>query len=93
MYKRQDDAIETLLMNAIHGGKLATFLPKMHLSNDDITFIPVSYTHLLPCGSYIETSALTMTFIPSFNKIEQRLAYEENITQLIFCLLYTSRCV
>ena len=41
-----DDAIETLLMNAIHGGKLATFLPKMHLSNDDITFIrPLIYAH------------------------------------------------
>lgn len=39
-----DDAVETLLMNAIHGGKLATFLPKMHLSNDDITFIrPLIY--------------------------------------------------
>ena len=41
-----DDAIETLLMNAIHGGKLATFLPKMYLSNDDMTFIrPLVYSY------------------------------------------------
>ncbi len=34
-----DDALETLLMNAIHGGRLATFEPKMHLTRSDITFI------------------------------------------------------
>ena len=34
-----DDAIETLFMNMIHGGKLATFDPIMYLSNQDITFI------------------------------------------------------
>lgn len=33
------DAIETLAMNAIYGGRLATFSPKMHLTKDDITFI------------------------------------------------------
>ena len=37
-----DDAVETLLMNAIHGGKLATFffLPKMYMSRTDTTFYP-----------------------------------------------------
>lgn len=34
-----DDAIETLLMNMIYGGKIATFDPKMHLSTQDIMFI------------------------------------------------------
>ena len=34
-----DDAIETLLLNMIYGGRIATFDPKMHLSNQDITFI------------------------------------------------------
>ena len=34
-----DDAIETLLMNMIYGGRIATFDPKMYLSNSDITFI------------------------------------------------------
>ena len=34
-----DDAIETLLMNAIYGGRVATFSPKMYLDRSDITFI------------------------------------------------------
>lgn len=39
-----DDAIETLILNMIYGGKIATFDPKMHLTKQDITFIrPFSY--------------------------------------------------
>lgn len=39
-----DDAIETLFMNMIYGGRVATFAPKMHLTNADITFIrPLIY--------------------------------------------------
>ena len=34
-----DDAIETLLMNMIYGGRIATFDPKMYLTNSEITFI------------------------------------------------------
>lgn len=34
-----DDGVETLLMNAIYGGRLATFAPKMYLENAKITFI------------------------------------------------------
>ena len=34
-----DDAIETLAMNMIFGGRVATFAPKMHLQRADITFI------------------------------------------------------
>ena len=34
-----DDAIETLFLNEIHGGRVATFQPKMHLEREDITFI------------------------------------------------------
>lgn len=41
-----DDAVETLLMNAIHGGKLAVFQPKMYLSQTDVTFIrPLIYAY------------------------------------------------
>ena len=41
-----DDAVETLLMNAIHGGKLATFLPKMYRSRTDTPFIrPLVYSY------------------------------------------------
>lgn len=34
-----DDAIETLFMNEIYGGRVATFSPKMHLEKANITFI------------------------------------------------------
>lgn len=34
-----DDALETLFMNMIGGGRIATFEPKMHLDRADITFI------------------------------------------------------
>lgn len=34
-----DDAIETLALNAIYGGRVATFSPKMFLSEAEITFI------------------------------------------------------
>lgn len=34
-----EDAIETLFMNELHGGRIATFSPKMHLENANIDFI------------------------------------------------------
>jgi len=34
-----DDAVETLFMNMFYAGKIATFEPKMHLSNENIDFI------------------------------------------------------
>ena len=34
-----DDAIETLVMNMIYGGRIATFDPKMFLTNSETTFI------------------------------------------------------
>lgn len=34
-----DDAIETLLMNEIYGGRIATFSPKMHLERANMDFI------------------------------------------------------
>ena len=39
-----DDAIETLFLNMIYGGRIATFDPKMQLTKTDITFIrPMIY--------------------------------------------------
>lgn len=35
----KDDAVETLFMNMIHGGRIATFEPKMYLERSKITFI------------------------------------------------------
>ena len=34
-----DDAIETAFMNLLHGGRVASFEPKMHLERANITFI------------------------------------------------------
>lgn len=34
-----DDAVETLLLNAIYGGRVATFAPKMFLDESGMTFI------------------------------------------------------
>jgi tRNA(Ile)-lysidine synthase TilS/MesJ len=34
-----EDAIETIMMNMIFGGRIATFKPKMYLDRSDITFI------------------------------------------------------
>ena len=40
-----DDAIETLFMNMMHGGRLATFEPKMNLDKSGLVFIrPLIYT-------------------------------------------------
>lgn len=41
-----EDALETLFMNMIHGGKMTTFTPKMELSESKVTFIrPFVYVH------------------------------------------------
>lgn len=34
-----DDAVETLIMNAVYGSRIATFSPKMHLEKANIDFI------------------------------------------------------
>ena len=51
-----DDAIETLFLNMIHGGKINTFDTKMYLSNQDITFIrPFCYTYESDIKNLINT--------------------------------------
>lgn len=41
-----DDAVETVLLNAIHGGRIATFKPKMFLTNTEMMFIrPLIYCY------------------------------------------------
>ena len=50
-----DDAIETLLMNQIYGGRIATFAPKMHLENANIDFIrPFLLVHEKDIRSFIK---------------------------------------
>ncbi len=41
-----EDALETMFMNMIHGAKISTFQPKMHLSQSNVSFIrPFVYVH------------------------------------------------
>ena len=41
-----DDVVETLFMNMVYGGKIATFTPKMYLSRTDMNFIrPLVYAY------------------------------------------------
>lgn len=41
-----DDAIETVLLNTIYGGRIATFKPKMYLTNTEMMFIrPLIYCY------------------------------------------------
>lgn len=52
-----DDAVETLLMNAIYGGRIATFKPKMELSKEQLEFIrPLVYCREKDIKHTIRTS-------------------------------------
>lgn len=55
-----DDALETLVMNMISGGRLATFQPKMHLERANITFI----RPLLLCDETLVTRVLKELNLP-----------------------------
>jgi tRNA(Ile)-lysidine synthase TilS/MesJ len=59
-----DDAIETLFMNEIFGGRIATFNPKMILEKDNIEFIrPLIYVHEKTIIKAVEE--LSLPVIPS----------------------------
>jgi len=54
-----EDAIETLWLNAIYGGKLATFRPKMYLSRSEMTFIrPLIYVREREIMAFAENEKL-----------------------------------
>lgn len=54
-----DDAIETLLMNMTHGGRVATFAPKMTLERAGVTFIrPLAYVREKDIGAYVREKNL-----------------------------------
>lgn len=56
-----DDAVETLLMNAIHGGRIATFAPKMFLDREQIMFIrPFVYLDELTISQAVKTLELQL---------------------------------
>jgi tRNA 2-thiocytidine biosynthesis protein TtcA len=54
-----DDAVETLFMNMIHGGRVATFEPKMRLERAGITFIrPLIYCRESDIRSLVKEEGL-----------------------------------
>ncbi len=54
-----DDAIETLFMNAIYGGRLATFKPHMFLTNTEMDFIrPFVYAFESDIKAAVEQSQI-----------------------------------
>ncbi len=57
-----DDAIETLIMNEIYGGRIATFSPKMHLENANIDFIrPFLLVHEKDIKQFIKEENINIT--------------------------------
>lgn len=56
-----DDAIETLFLNSIYGGRLATFNPKMYLDRTDTTFIrPFVYVRENDIINYIKSEKIPL---------------------------------
>ncbi|MDO5330153.1 MAG: tRNA 2-thiocytidine biosynthesis TtcA family protein [Bacillota bacterium] len=61
----KDDAIETLFMNMVHGGRIATFEPKMTLERAGVTFI----RPLILCGEKEITKMVKEEHIPVLRRI------------------------
>ena len=54
-----DDAIETIVLNALYGGRLATFRPKMYLTRSKMTFIrPLIYVREKEISNYANINKL-----------------------------------
>lgn len=76
-----DDAIETVFLNWIYGGRIATFDPKMYLSNQAIMFIrPLIYAR----ESQVEV-AITQAAIPVVKSTcpVDKTTQRESIKQLV----------
>ena len=72
-----DDAIETLFMNEIFGGRIASFQPKMHLDRADIEFI----RPLILCHEDMIIHAQKEEKIPNYYLDTDDKVYKE-----LFCL-------
>ncbi len=71
-----DDAVETLFMNMVYGGKIATFLPKMYLDRTDITFIrPLVYANEDDIVSAIRQASIPI--VPSTCPADKNTKREE----------------
>lgn len=79
-----DDAIETLWLNAVYGGKLATFRPKMYMSKSDIDFIrPLIYLRETEIESYVSQNSLPVVISTCPNdKHTQREAIKQLLEKI-----------
>ncbi len=76
-----DDAVETLFLNMIYGGRIATFRPKMYLTRKEVTFIrPLLYVfeHDILCAIDQEKLPVVTSTCP-MDKLTQR----EEIKQML----------
>lgn len=71
-----DDAVETIFMNSIFGGRLATFLPVMYLDRSDITFIrPLIYAYESDIINAVASAKLPI--VPSTCPMDKHTQREE----------------
>ena len=85
-----DDAVETLFMNMIHGGRLATFLPDMYLSRMDINLIrPLIYSYESDISKTIKD--LKIPIVKS-NCINDGNTERENIKNLLENIYNIYKC-
>lgn len=76
-----DDAIETLLMNQIHGKRVATFAPKMYLENSKMEFI----RPLILAKEHDITSAVKALNLPTLSSCcpADKLTTREDIKMML----------
>ena len=71
-----DDAVETLFMNMIYGGKIATFTPKMYLTRTEMNFIrPLVYAYESDIVSAVEEAHVPI--VPSTCPADKHTKREE----------------
>lgn len=79
-----DDAVETLIMNQIHGKRVATFKPKMYLENSKIEFI----RPLILAKEHDITSAVNSLNLPTISSScpADKLTTREDIKSILLDL-------
>lgn len=71
-----DDAVETIFMNSIYGGRLATFLPIMYMDQTDVTFIrPLIYAYEKDIINAVNATKLPI--VPSTCPMDKHTQREE----------------
>jgi len=80
MAHHADDAVETLVMNAMHNGYLGTFKPKMYLDRTDVTFIrPLIYCYE---EDIIKAATQHVPIVPSTCPMDKHTG-REDVKQLL----------